>query len=68
MKLKIISKDNKTTVVDAETGEKIGLKVRSIKWEHKSVDDFPTAVLEVILIDAELEVDKERTEIVEKRP
>jgi hypothetical protein len=55
LRLKVVSKDYRTDILDAETGESLGLKVMALKFEHGSDEDFPRLTFTVI--DFEIDAD-----------
>ena len=56
MRVKIVSKDGLTSVVDAETGAMVE-GVTSVEFVHTSRDDIPRAVIHVIVFDADIEAE-----------
>lgn len=56
MKVRIESKDGKTKITDAETGERID-NVTSVSFKHADVEQTPTAKLEIFSFDVDLEAE-----------
>lgn len=57
MRIKIVSDGSQwgSKVLNAETGENLGLRCRKIEWEH-TAKGLPVATLTCLLTDVELEV------------